>query len=81
MFKHIKESLERIEKGHKEDKEVLHKRINNVETCINKEIKPDVHKNSADIDWIKRGFWYLAGVGSSALLLVIGVIVTSVIGG
>jgi hypothetical protein len=81
MFEHIKESLERIEKTHAKEKGVLHERINGVEGCINKEIKPDLHKNKADVEWLTKGFWTLTGMGISALLLITGVIISSWIGG
>lgn len=81
MFKQIQKDLDEIKKDHKEDKNTLHNRVNDVEKCINEEVKPDLHKNMADLEWLKKGFWYLAGIGSSALLLSIGIIASSAMGG
>ena len=44
-------------------------------------IKENVQTNKTNVDWLKRGFWYIAGIGSAALLLVIGVIASSALGG
>ena len=41
----------------------------------------DVNKNTTDVDWLKRGFWYLAGIGSAALLLTVGTVIASAFGG
>jgi len=44
-------------------------------------VKEVIQTNKADVDWLKRGFWYIAGVGTSALLLVIGLIISTAIMG
>ncbi len=79
MFKHIKESLGRIEKDHKADKEAVHGRINAVERTINKEVKPQVQETKTDMVWIKKAFWILVGgtvtFGSSAVLALILIII------
>ncbi len=77
----IDKRLEDLNKKLDTKDEKLHDRINKVEDCINQDVKPKLLQVIADSDWYKRFFWYLAGIGSSALLLVIGVIVSMVIGG
>ena len=81
MFKNIQKDLDEIKRNYREDQKALHDRVNGVERCINEEVKPRVSTNKADIEWVKHGFWFVAGVGSSSLLLVIGVIISSWIGG
>jgi hypothetical protein len=75
MFERIQKDLDEIKADHKEDKKALHNRCNTIETCINAEVKPKVQGNRTDVDWLKRGFWFIAGVGSSALFLVVGVVI------
>ncbi len=77
----IDKRLEGLDKKLEAKDSKIHERINKVEDCINQDVKPKLMQVIADSDWYKRGFWYLAGMGSSALLLVIGVIVSMVIGG
>lgn len=81
MFEQIQRDLDEIKTDHKDDKNILHKRVKDVETCINTEVKPKVQANHTDLEWLKKGFWYLAGIGSSALLLSIGIIASSALGG
>jgi len=80
MFKQIQKDLDEIKNDHKEDQKDMHDRCNTIEGCINREVKPDLHQTKADVDWLKRGFWFLAGIGSSALLLTVGMIVASAMG-
>jgi hypothetical protein len=80
MFEQIQKDLDEIKKDHKEDKNTLHKRVNEVETCVNHDVKPQVQENKTNIEWVKGAVWYIAGIGSSALLLVIGVIAANILG-
>jgi len=79
-LKNIENNIKEIKTTLLDQNRTLHDRVDRVERCINQEVKPALHQNSADMDWIKRGFWFIAGVGSSALILVIGVIIKIAVG-
>jgi len=63
----IDKKLEKVDK-HLEDRDKkVHDRINKVEDCINLDVKPRLMQVIADNEWLKRGFWLIAGAVLAAL--------------
>ena len=77
----IDKRLEGLDKKLDTKDKSIHDRINKVEDCINQDVKPALSRVVADNEWVKKGFWFVAGIGSSALLLVVGAIIKGNVGG